>query len=75
MSTIACNGGSADDNHLNSLSWGKNLEVKPLAWPNWNEKRFKESVQDFFLEYLQTAYMAEDHANATMPAGDSARTI
>ncbi|PBK90891.1 hypothetical protein ARMGADRAFT_1031989 [Armillaria gallica] len=52
-----------------NLSWSKNLEAKSMAWPNWNEKKFKESIQDFFLKYLQTAYTAEDWVSMEMPGG------
>lgn len=45
---------------LISLSWGKNNKPKPVGWPEWNGTWFKEKVQDFYLEYLRTAYTEAD---------------
>lgn len=49
------------------MSWGKNLDAKPVVWPLWNEKCFKENVQDIFLEYLQTAFTDKDCAFGKLP--------
>ncbi|KAK0437896.1 hypothetical protein EV421DRAFT_1738840 [Armillaria borealis] len=54
-----------------NLSWRKNLEDKPVAWPHWDAKRFKEQVQDFFLDFLHTAYTADDCEKAQLPEGGS----
>ncbi len=53
---------------LNSLSWQKNLDDKPVAWPHWDVKRLKEQVQDFFLDFLHTA---DDCEKAHLPEGGS----
>ncbi|KAK0421785.1 hypothetical protein EV421DRAFT_1746086 [Armillaria borealis] len=50
-----------------NLSWGKNLEPKPVAWPKWDKKKFKEQVQDFFLDFLHTAYTPDNCANTQLP--------
>ncbi|PBK60939.1 hypothetical protein ARMSODRAFT_1026029 [Armillaria solidipes] len=50
-----------------SLSWGKNNEPKPVGWPEWNETRFKEKVQDFYMEYLCTVYTEADKDLARLP--------
>ncbi|KAK0429914.1 hypothetical protein EV421DRAFT_1744766 [Armillaria borealis] len=48
------------------LSWGKNFEPNPVTWPQWDEDRFKENVQDFYIEYLRTAYSDEDRERAKL---------
>ncbi|PBK94602.1 hypothetical protein ARMGADRAFT_1078495 [Armillaria gallica] len=50
-----------------NLSWQKNLDANPVVWLHWDAKKFKEQVQDFFLDFLYTAYTVTDCKNARLP--------
>ncbi|KAK0449366.1 hypothetical protein EV421DRAFT_1732637 [Armillaria borealis] len=58
-----------------NLSWQKNLDAKPVVWPNWDAKKFKDQVQDFFMDFLQTAYSPDDCTKAQLPDSGGARSL
>lgn len=55
--------------------WQKNLDTKPVAWPNWDAKKFKNQVQDFFMDFLQTAYSPDDCTKAQLPDSGGIRSL
>ncbi|KAJ7061576.1 hypothetical protein C8F01DRAFT_1252356 [Mycena amicta] len=48
------------------LSFGRNLTPEGLHWGQWDRQRFRTQVLEFFVEYLQTAYTAEDCAKSAV---------
>ncbi|KAK6993081.1 hypothetical protein R3P38DRAFT_3224091 [Favolaschia claudopus] len=50
------------------LSYGQNRTAQADHWPQWDKKRFAE-VTKFMVDYLGTAFTAEDCARAALGAG------
>ncbi|KAF7335586.1 hypothetical protein MVEN_02212900 [Mycena venus] len=57
-------GGEISTQHI---SFGRNLTAASVHWARWDEDRFTKQVANFFVEYLHTAYTANDCANAALP--------
>ncbi|KAJ7652316.1 hypothetical protein B0H17DRAFT_1214982 [Mycena rosella] len=52
------------------VSYGRNNTNLAQHWPQWDKPRFAASVQEFMVEYLNTAFTAEDCANAALVGPD-----
>ncbi|KAJ7643844.1 hypothetical protein FB45DRAFT_861425 [Roridomyces roridus] len=48
------------------VSVGKNLDAVPVSFPAWGGDRFKSGVTQLFKDYLNTAYTAEQRAEAAL---------
>jgi hypothetical protein len=48
--------------NLNSFSYGRNNTAMAHHWAQWDKSRFA-NVQEFFVDYLKTAYSASHFRN------------
>ncbi|KAJ7680841.1 hypothetical protein DFH06DRAFT_973383 [Mycena polygramma] len=49
------------------LSVGSNLTAVPSTFPGWDKSRWSRGVTEFYMDFLRTAYTAEDCAEAALP--------
>ncbi|KAJ6512426.1 hypothetical protein C8R45DRAFT_960429, partial [Mycena sanguinolenta] len=56
------------------FSYGRNKAAVPQHWGQWDKGRFTSNVQNFMVEYLKTAYTAQECADSVL-ATSSAATL
>ncbi|KAJ7676722.1 hypothetical protein DFH06DRAFT_1317333 [Mycena polygramma] len=49
-------------------SYGRNKTALAQHWGQWDKPRFTRNVQNFMMEYLETAFTPEDRLKAALPA-------
>ncbi|KAF7327198.1 hypothetical protein MKEN_00296900 [Mycena kentingensis (nom. inval.)] len=59
------------DISVQHFSFGRNLSPTGDHWGQWDKPRFKKQVLEFFVQYLQTAYTAEDCARSAFATTES----
>ncbi|KAF7317546.1 hypothetical protein MKEN_00841500 [Mycena kentingensis (nom. inval.)] len=59
------------DISVHHFSFGRNLSPSGEHWGQWDKPRFKKQVLEFFVEYLQTAYTADECAKSAFETSES----
>ncbi|KAJ7800486.1 hypothetical protein B0H14DRAFT_3490662 [Mycena olivaceomarginata] len=50
------------------FSYGRNKAALSQHWGQWDKARFTNNVQNFMVDYLKTAYTAQDCLDAALPS-------